>query len=173
MPYQYSYTGKYMKQMDQNRKLFWCLGFIHFFLHFRTHHVWRGCCRSCHRQRFRDVQSRVCWRWPLCGREAQTSGKAHGDVIIWDVSHINGSLWGESTSQPGVSHHKMTSNEEFLFAVSLDKFLNMQSSCRWLETAWRLCDITVISECYCFCILHIHPSWNDYGKPWQFRIDCI
>ena len=55
----------------------------------RIHHVWRGCCRSCHRQRFRDVQSWLCWRWrpksrvPLCGRETQASGKTHGDVMIW------------------------------------------------------------------------------------------
>ena len=71
-------------------------------------------------------------------------------MIAWDgnVFRVTGPLWGESTDYPWIP---ITKSQRcwpsiFLFDVCLNKELIKQSSWRWLETPWRLCDVTVMDE---------------------------
>ena len=46
---------------------------------------------------------------------------------------------------PMVSHHKRTFMQRFdIFFDSMNKMTNKQLSCRWFETSWPACDVTVM-----------------------------
>ena len=59
-----------------------------------------------------------------------------------------GHLWGQTTGQRWISFTKCQTCELFFFFfffdVNLSKPLYKQSSCRWVDTPWRSCDIAVM-----------------------------
>ena len=72
----------------------------------------------------------------------------HRMYNVWDAFRIIGPLWGESTGHrsPVESRHKELMMRAFnvIFVASPSKVLSKQTRCRWFETPWRSCDVTVM-----------------------------
>ena len=91
-----------------------------------------------HKRYYTSISVPIFLLMKYCRTEDLTKGLC---LIIYSADI----LWGESTG-----HLAKGSNAElwYLFAVRLNNLLNIQSTCRWLETPWRSDDVTTIIVIY-------------------------
>ena len=99
---------------------------------------WSDCCRAACQIPRLYVNIRI----PCLGFETSSLNDATPRVIMMTSWHVNASRTCEGKEPAGVWL--------FFAFVSLIKSLDKQSSFRWFETPWRLCDVTLTTYRYVF-----------------------
>ena len=100
--------------------------------------------------------------WPLC---IDICFKRLAlDVMTWKHFPHYWPLWGEPSVIDGFPHKgQLYFGLWFFFIATLNKVLDKQSSCWWLDTLWYLCEVTVL----CLLIL------NDLSMQWNTNINVL
>ena len=78
-------------------------------------------------------------------------GRDHDDVMTWlCCPHYWPFVRGIHRVAGGFPSQRVSNGSfDIFFVLSLNKLLTKQSICRWFETLWRWCDVTVREQSIC------------------------